>query len=453
MIAFTLAEMAQAIHARHLGNDGRFTAVSSDTRTLVNGDLFVALKGPSFDGHDCLDQALARGAVAAVVDHEMSLDCPQLVVHDTRIALGLMAAEWRQKSTAQVIAVTGSNGKTTVKEMIAAILSRNGTVLATQGNLNNDIGLPLTLMKLQDEQFAVIEMGANHPGEIAYLSKITRPDVALLNNACRSHLEGFGTLEGVAKAKSEIVSGLSETGCFVFNADDNFAPYWRGVAAGRRICTFGIQQPADISSPGSLELQWHAQGFSSRFAVATPSGRLDIGLALAGEHNRMNALAAIAVSLQVGASEQNIVDGLASIRPVKGRLQPLQGRQGVWLIDDSYNANPDSVGAAIDVLAQAPGRRFLVLGELGELGQGTLGFYRELGQQAQAAGIEHLYAVGEAGEAARQMTLGGAVFEHRDSLIQKLQQELRSGDRVLVKGSRRAGMEKVINALVARETD
>ena len=453
MIAFTLAEMAPAIHARHLGSDSRFAAVSTDTRTLVNGDLFVALKGPNFDGHDYLDQALAQGAVAAVVDHEMPLECPQLVVPDTRIALGLMAAEWRQKSTAQVIAVTGSNGKTTVKEMIAAILSRNGTVLATQGNLNNDIGLPLTLMKLQDEKFAVIEMGANHPGEIAYLSKITRPDVALLNNACRSHLEGFGTLEGVAKAKSEIVSGLAETGCFVFNADDNFAPFWGGVAAGRRLCTFGIRQPADISSPGSLELQWHAQGFSSRFAVNIPTGSLTIDLPLAGEHNRMNALAAIAASLQVGASEQNIVDGLASIRPVKGRLQPLQGRQGVWLIDDSYNANPDSVGAAINVLAQAPGRRFLVLGELGELGQGTLGFYRELGQQAQAAGIDHLYAVGEAGEAAQQMTRGGAVFEHRESLIERLQQELRSGDRVLVKGSRRAGMEKVINALVDRETD
>jgi len=453
MIAFTLTAMAQAIDARHLGGDGRFTAVSTDTRTLREGDLFVALKGPSFDGHDYLPQALARGAGAVVVDHELSLECPRLVVDDTRIALGLMAAAWRQQSAAQVIAVTGSNGKTTVKEMIAAILSRNGTVLATQGNLNNDIGLPLTLMKLQGEDFAVIEMGANHPGEIGYLSKITHPDVALLNNACRSHLEGFGTLEGVAKAKSEIVSGLAETGCFVFNADDNFAPFWRGVGAGRRLCTFGVRQPADISSLGRLELQWHAQGFNSRFAVDIPNGRLDIGLALAGEHNRMNALAAIAACLQVGVSKQSIVDGLASIRPVKGRLQPLQGRQGVWLIDDSYNANPDSVGAAISVLAQAPGRRFLVLGELGELGPGTLGFYRELGRLAQAAGIEHLYAVGEAGEAARQMTRGGAVFEHREALIERLQQELRPGDRVLVKGSRRAGMEKVVNALVDRETD
>ena len=453
MIAFTLREIAQAIHARHLGSDGGFTSVSTDTRTLVQGALFVALKGPSFDGHDYIDQALERGAVAVVVDHELSLECPQLVVADTRIALGMMAAAWRQKSAARVIAVTGSNGKTTVKEMIAVILGRKGTVLATRGNLNNDIGLPLTLLRLQDEDFAVLEMGANHPGEIGYLSKITRPDVALLNNACRSHLEGFGTLEGVAKAKSEIVSGLAETGCFVFNADDNFAPFWRGVAAGRRICTFGIRQPADISSPGGLQLQWHAQGFSSRFTVNMPEGSLPVDMALAGEHNRMNALAAIAACLQVGASGRQIIDGLAAIRPVKGRLQPLQGRQGVWLIDDSYNANPDSVGAAIQVLAQAPGRRFLVLGELGELGEGTLGFYRELGQQAQAAGIEHLYAVGAAGEAARQFSRGGAQFENRESLIGKLQQVLQPGDRVLVKGSRLAGMEVVVNALVDRETD
>lgn len=453
MIAFTLSEMAQAIGARHLGADERFAAVSTDTRTLAEGDLFVALKGPSFDGHDYLSQALAQGAVAAVVEREIPLDCPQLVVPDTRIALGDMAAQWRQKSSAQVIAVTGSNGKTTVKEMIAAILGRQGRVLATRGNLNNDIGVPLTLMRLQGEAFAVVEMGANHPGEIGYLSKLTRPDVALLNNACRSHLEGFGSLEGVAKAKSEIVSGLTETGCFVFNADDNFAPFWSGVAAGRRRCTFGIQQPADVSSPGELALQWHAHGFSSRFTVVTPNGSLEIELALAGEHNRMNALAAIAAALQVGASEQSIVEGLGLLRPIKGRLQPLRGRQGVWLIDDSYNANPDSVGAAIRVLAGAPGRRFLVLGELGELGPGTEEFYRELGRQAQVAGIDHLYAVGGAGVAAQQVTRGGGAFASRESLLERLQQELRPGDRVLVKGSRAAGMEKVINALVDRESD
>ncbi len=452
MIAFTLSEMAQAIGAKQLGADVSFSSVSTDSRTLADGDLFVALKGPHFDGHGYLHQAIDRGAVAAVVDHELPLALPQLVVADTRIALGQMAAEWRQKSRAKVIAVTGSNGKTTVKEMLAAILACNGSVLATQGNLNNDIGVPLTLMRLQDEDFAVIEMGANHPGEIGYLSKITRPDVALLNNACRSHLEGFGTLEGVAKAKSEIVSGLSEAGCFVFNADDNFAPFWSGVAAGRRVCTFGIQAAADISSSGQLTLQWQVQAFSSRFDVTFPHGQVSIELALAGEHNRMNALAAIAAALQVGASEQSLVSGLAAIRPVKGRMQPLCGRHGVWLIDDSYNANPDSVGAAISVLSQASGRRYLVLGELGELGEGTQGFYRELGQQARAAGIEHLYAVGGAGEAAGQFAEGGIAFDSRESLIEELQQELRSGDKVLVKGSRRAGMEHVINALVDRET-
>ncbi|MCW8847140.1 MAG: Mur ligase family protein, partial [Sedimenticola sp.] len=235
MIELRLSELASAMNARLLGADASFSSVSTDTRTLQKGALFVALKGPRFDGHDYLEVAVDSGAVAVVVDHEVVVSSAQLIVADTRLAIGQMAAFWRQQSTAAVVAITGSNGKTTVKEMIAAILGYRGSVLATQGNLNNDIGMPLTLLRLQDQQFAVIEMGANHPGEIDYLSKIAKPDVALLNNACRSHLEGFGSIEGVAKAKSEIVSGLSETGCFVFNADDNFAPYWEGVAAGRQI--------------------------------------------------------------------------------------------------------------------------------------------------------------------------------------------------------------------------
>ncbi|MCW8890983.1 MAG: UDP-N-acetylmuramoyl-tripeptide--D-alanyl-D-alanine ligase [Sedimenticola sp.] len=453
MIALKLSDVANELDARLLGEDVSFSMASTDTRTLQKGALFIALKGPRFDGHDYIAQAVEAGAGAVVVDHEMPTPASQLIVSDTRIALGQIAAFWRLQSTAAVVAITGSNGKTTVKEMVASILSQRGDVLATQGNLNNDIGMPLTLLRLQDQPFAVIEMGANHPGEIDYLSKIAKPDVALLNNACRSHLEGFGSIDGVAKAKSEIVSGLSEAGCFVFNADDNFAPFWEGVAAGHRICTFGVEQPADISSRGSAEIVWSEAGFSSQFTAITPLGELTITLPLAGEHNRLNALAAIAAALQIGATGEDIVAGLAAMKPVKGRLQPRQASNGVLVIDDSYNANPDSVAAAIDVLAKAPGRRFLLLGELGELGEGTDGFYRELGQYAQQAGIERFYAVGAAAIAASQFGQGGMGFDTREALIETLQQELQSGDRVLVKGSRRAGMELIVNALVARETD
>lgn len=452
MIELQLSELTAQLDAQMLGEDIHFSSVSTDSRSLLKGALFVALRGRHFDGHDYLGSAVEAGAVAVVVEHETALHCPQLIVPDTRIALGQMAALWRQKSVAAIVAVTGSNGKTTVKEMIAAILGTRGSVLATQGNLNNDIGMPLTLLRLQEHQYAVIEMGANHPGEIDYLSKIAKPDVALLNNACRSHLEGFGSLEGVAKAKSEIVSDLAETGCFVFNADDNFAPYWLGVAGGRRVRTFGVIQPADITSPGTTTLHWDASGFSSHFSVVTPGGSFTVSLALAGEHNRMNALAAIAAALQLGATSEDIVTGLASMKPVKGRLQPRMGRDAVLLIDDSYNANPDSVMAAIDVLATAPGRRFLLLGELGELGEGTTGFYQELGAYAKMAGIDRLCTVGAAGEAVRFFGQGGSAYDTREQLLESLQQELRPGDRILIKGSRRAGMELIVNALVAPET-
>lgn len=453
MIGFSLSQMAREIEARQLGEDVRFASVSTDTRTLRSGDLFVALTGPNFDGHDYLAQAFQQGAVAALVQRDTGGDYPRLLVEDTRLALGRMAAVWRQQGDARVIAVTGSNGKTTVKEMIAAILGQKGPVLATRGNLNNDIGVPLTLLRLQEERYAVIELGANHPGEISYLSKIAMPDIALLNNACRSHLEGFGSIEGVAKAKSEIVNGLGESGCFVYNADDNFAPFWGGVAAGRRTLTFGVCQEADVSSQGDVEVVWDESGFSSRFEVQTPGGEVKVELALAGEHNRMNALAAIAAAQEAGATLAEIRQGLARIKPVRGRLQPLPGKGGVMLVDDSYNANPDSVAAAIRVLASAPGRRFLLLGELGELGKGTCDFYRELGREAREAGIDHLYGVAGAAEAARCFGDGGAGFEDREQLVDHLRQVLRPGDRVLVKGSRLAAMDRVVDALTDGERD
>ena len=454
MIGFNLSEMAAAIGAGQLGADVRFQSVSSDTRLLRSGDLFVALRGPNFDGHDYLQQASASGAVAAMVSRETVSPLPCLLVDDTRAGLGRLAAVWRGVSEAKLLAVTGSNGKTTVKEMLAAILSFSGSVLATRGNLNNEIGLPLTLTRLQDHDFAVVELGASRAGEIGYLSDIAKPDVAILNNAGHAHLEGFGDLEGVARAKAEIVRGLADDGCFVFNADDRWAPLWRELAQDRHTLSFGVLQAADVwSSASSLEIRWRDNAFFSRFPVTTPQGELEVELQLAGRHNQMNALAAIAAAQMVGAGPDALRAGLEQLQPVKGRLCPLPGRDGVGLVDDSYNANPDSVAAAIEVLASAPGRRFLVLGELAELGSGTDSFYREIGESAQRAGIDSLYAVGCAGLAADSFGAGGRRFDDLRPLIDKLSDELQAGDRVLVKGSRSAAMERVVDALAVAEGD
>lgn len=452
MIQFRLSTAADEMNARHVGADALFSAVSTDTRNLAEGELFVALAGPNFDGHEYLELAHEIGAAGAMVDHEVVTPLPLLLVDDTLKGLGSLSSLWRQAFSAPVVAVTGSNGKTTVKEMIASILSRRGEVLATQGNLNNHIGMPLTLLRLQEQAYAVVEMGANNPGEIAYLSNIARPDVAVLTNAGRAHLEGFGTLEGVARAKSEIIAGLAADGCFVFNADDRWAGLWRELAGDRQICSFGVEHAADISSrKEAYRIDWNDNGFTTRFPVATPAGELEIELALAGQHNRMNALAAIGAAQAVGAEADEIIQGLASLKPIKGRLQPLAGINGVGLIDDSYNANPDSVGAAIAVLSTAPGRRFLVLGEMAELGSDEAAFYQELGVLAFESGVDHIYAVGAAGAAANAFGPGGVTFESRDALVDGLLQTLQQGDKVLVKGSRRAGMELVINKLVAGE--
>ncbi|MCP3871374.1 MAG: UDP-N-acetylmuramoyl-tripeptide--D-alanyl-D-alanine ligase [Gammaproteobacteria bacterium] len=448
MIGFRLSEIASGLSASHTGDNPYIESVSTDTRHIRAGDLFVALRGPRFDGHDYLSRARDLGASGFMVCRAQDLDTPSVEVPDTRIGLGKLAGLWRQASGAALIAVTGSNGKTTVKEMIASILSQRGRVLATRGNLNNDIGVPLTLMGLQDEEYAVVEMGANHVGEIDYLSRMARPDVAVLTNAGSAHLEGFGNVEGVAHAKAEILNGLSESGCFVLNADDVWAPLWKTMAGERRVCTFGVKNPADVSSRADrVRIDWDEQGFITRFPVNTPAGELEIELSLAGGHNRLNALAAIAAAQASGMDLDGIQAGLAALKPVKGRLKPVAGRKGVSLIDDSYNANPDSVTAAIDVLASAPGRRFLVLGELAELGNKADDFYRILGDLAKRSGVEHLYAVGPAGLAAESFGSGGLGFQSRDALIEALDGFLHSGDRVLIKGSRSAGMERVVESL------
>jgi UDP-N-acetylmuramoyl-tripeptide--D-alanyl-D-alanine ligase len=445
-----LSELAALVDGRLSGEDRAFDGVSTDTRTLTDGQLFVALRGPNFDGHDYLAEAAAKGAAGALVERGRATGIAGAVeVDDTRLALGRLARGWRQQCPATVIGLTGSNGKTTLKEMIAAVLTDNGSTLATRGNLNNDIGVPLTLCRLRDERYAVIEMGANHAGEIDYLTRLALPDVAILNNAGRAHLEGFGSLEGVAHAKAEIMRGLPEQGVFVFNADDRFADLWRGLAAGRRQRTFGVRQPADVSSPSDdYQVVWQGHRFEARFPVRCAQGTIDVGLRLAGEHNRMNALAAIAASLEAGAALDTVASALQRIEPVPGRLCPLVGPDGARLIDDSYNANPDSVIAALGVLQTAPGRRTLVLGDLAELGDAAADLHRQIGEWVAQAGVDRLLTVGQLSAAAGQAFTGEHEhFDSRDVLADRLAATLHEQDSVLVKGSRSARLDELVAVL------
>ncbi len=453
MSMLQLAELADLVDGRLRGSDCAFDGVSTDTRTLQRGDLFVALHGPNFDGHDYVAVAAANGAAGALVARDIATPLPHVRVDDTLRALGRMARAWRERCPARVVAITGSNGKTTLKEMTAAILGRRGAVLATRGNLNNHIGVPLTLARLRDEPYAVIEMGANHAGEIDYLTRVARPDVAVLNNAGRAHLEGFGSIEGVARAKAEIINGLSADGVFVFNADDAFAGLWRELGARLHRRTFGVREAADVSSPAdAYEVVWHDDRFAARFPVRCADGEIEVALQLAGEHNRMNALAATAAALAAGATLDDAQAGLATLLPVPGRLCPLAGVNGARLIDDSYNANPDSVIAALRVLASAPGRRTLVLGDLAELGADAAALHAQLGERAAEQGIERLLSVGElSAHAGRAFAAEHRHFASRDQLVDFLHGALSAEDSVLIKGSRAAGMDDVVRRL--RDTE
>lgn len=465
---FSLSQAAHWISARLIGADAAVAGVGSDSRRLRPGELFVALRGPHFDGHDYAPQA--AGAAGLLVSRELATSLPQLLVADTRAALGALAAAWRATLPGRVVGVTGSNGKTTTKEMIAAVLGQVGSVAATRGNLNNAIGVPLTLLAARDQDFLVVEMGASHRGEIAGLSAIARPDVALITNAGRAHLEGFGSLEGVARAKGEILAGLGTDGTCVLNADDPWLPLWRDLAGRRRVLTFGCGGSGLLPRPRSngyarlpaaptvaLEaldgpLRLDEVGFHSRLRLRTPRGPLVLELALAGPHNLMNALAAVAVAEALGLDPGAVQAGLSAVRPVIGRFQPLPGPAGARLIDDSYNANPDSVRAALAVLQGLPGRRWLVLGDLAELGMEAAALHRGLGHEARAAGLERLWAVGPlSAEAVAAFGAGGRHFPDREALADGLADALGPQDLVLVKGSRSAAMDQVVKALCARD--
>jgi UDP-N-acetylmuramoyl-tripeptide--D-alanyl-D-alanine ligase len=451
----TVAAAAQAIGARVIGPDVAFDGVSTDTRTIGKGALFVALRGERFDGHDYLDVARAQGAAAAMVDRVAGFagkagELPLILVGDTRMALGTLAKHWRRRFDIPVIAVTGSNGKTTVKEMIAACLREhhgNERVLATAGNLNNDIGLPLTLLRLRDAHAsAVVELGMNHPGETAYLAEIAGATVALVNNAQREHQEFMKSVADVAEEHAAAFAALPASGVAIVNADDAFAARWIAVAGKRTVRTFGLSAAAAVTAT------FEAGDAGTRMHVTTPQGAADLTLHVPGDHNVRNALAAIAAATAIGVPLSAAARALEGFRAVKGRMQPRQGRQGARIIDDTYNANPDSVRAAIDVLAAAPAPRVLVLGDMGEVGDQGPAFHEEIGRYARERGIERLLAVGTlARTAARAFGPGAEHLESVDAAIARAQGMLGGRATILVKGSRFMRMERVVEHLVAPE--
>jgi UDP-N-acetylmuramoyl-tripeptide--D-alanyl-D-alanine ligase len=499
-----LSQAVHALNARQEGADVHFNAVSTDTRSIAPGDLFIALKGENFDGSKFVADALKAGAVAAVVNAQgyeqirssLNSQASILIVEDTRLALGQLAAYWRKQFDIPIVAITGSNGKTTVKEMLAAILRQkikddfhdhslspretaDGSlrssgaptgvplagvvgareyskeaeelVLATKGNFNNDIGLPLTLLKLRKtHRYAVIEMGMNHPNEIDYLTRIARPDVAVINNAAGAHLQGLGSVEGVARAKGEIFAGLASDGTAVINGDDAHAALWRKLAGKHRVFDFALEHAAATTVQG----KWAVQGYGGVLQARTPSGELRVVLQVPGEHNARNALAAATAALALRIPVEVIVKGLEGFGGVAGRLQRKQALHGAILIDDTYNANPASMRAALEVLAQEKGKRIFVFGDMGELGEDAAQFHREIGIAAHELGIEYLFGLGAlSADAVQEFGAGARHFTDIEQLHAVLEKELDAQTTVLIKGSRFMKMERVVQFCAAHKEE
>ena len=440
-----MAEAARATGGALHGPPVTFSGVTTDSRAVNAGDLFIALKGERFDGHKYLDEALRRGAVAAITSRRVDTALPasQAVVDDTRLALGRLAAHWRARFAIPLVALTGSNGKTTVKEMIAAILASHAgsadAVLATRGNLNNDIGMPLTLLGLRARhRYAVIEMGMNHEGEIDYLTRLAKPTVALVNNAQRAHVGILGSVEAIARAKGEIYAGLGEGGVAIVNADDAFADYWKGLNRGRRMVTFSLDASAQVRGDARGE----------RLHVTLPSGGFDVALQVRGEHNKRNAVAACAAAFALDIHAAAMRDALARFAGVPGRLQRRRAASGATVIDDTYNANPESMKAALQVLAEEAGRKVFVMGDMGELGAEAPAMHAEVGRFAAQLGVDRLLAIGEASrEAVRAFGASAAHFETIDALVDAAKREAAAAATLLVKGSRFMEMERVAEAL------
>jgi UDP-N-acetylmuramoyl-tripeptide--D-alanyl-D-alanine ligase len=466
----TLANFAQLCGGRLKGADGAYTSVSSDTRTLGQGALFVALRGPNFNGNEFVSAAQAAGAAGALVDSEQSVALPQIIVADTQVALERAGNGWREQFSIPLVGVAGSNGKTTAKEMTASILGQLGSCLATRGNLNNHIGVPLTLLRIDaTHRFAVVEMGANRGGEVAALVRFARPTVGMITNAGAEHLEGFGSIEGVARAEGEMVAGLAQSATAVINADDEFADLWRTLTKAR-VVTFGVNAAADFKA-ADVRTTIGPEGFLTHFTLVCPLGNTVVALHMGGRHNVANALAAAAAAAAAGAKLEHIVAGLGAMRAVAGRLQFKKALGGAWIIDDSYNANPSSMRAGIEVLAELEGTKWLVIGDMAELGEFAPAAHTEIGEFARAHGVERLFAMGGLAKlAVDSFGPGGQWFPDAQALGASLVKALAAdaaggttgatgaagsaatGVRLLIKGSRVNRLERVVDTLVHGST-
>ncbi|MEP7184909.1 MAG: UDP-N-acetylmuramoyl-tripeptide--D-alanyl-D-alanine ligase [Rhodanobacter sp.] len=444
----SLSTIAVWTHGRQLGRDADVGGVSIDTRRVQPGDLFVALKGEHVDGHDFLADAAARGAAAALVTRQVDNDLPQVLVDSAELALGDLASAARARQNVRVVGITGSNGKTTVKTLVGSILSRHGRTHVSAGNLNNELGLPLSMLAMPEEtQYAVFEMGAGKPGDIEYLAAIARPDIGLVTLIAPAHLARMGSIEGVAETKGAIYQSLPSDGIAIINADDAFARFFSGLAGTRQVLRFGLDNPADV---GADIIEQRTDG--SHFLLTTPGGNVDVMLPLPGRHNIANALAATAVALALGVPLKTIAEGLEQASGAPGRLRREVMSGGWTLVDDSYNANPGSMKAAIDTLMLADGERWLVLGDMAELGDAARDLHVQIGALARERGVDRLFAVGPLGTATVEgFGAHGAHFDNKGALIDVLKTQIHAGVTCLIKGSRSAGMEQVATALADGE--
>jgi UDP-N-acetylmuramoyl-tripeptide--D-alanyl-D-alanine ligase len=445
----TLSDFALAMSGALHGEDAAFHGVTSDSRSCGAGELFFALSGERFDGHDYVTAAAERGVAGVVVNRFLDVSVPQILVSDVLIALQTAAAKWRRSFQIPVVGVAGSNGKTTTKEMVAAVLGHLGPCLSTKGTLNNHIGVPMTLLQLTEQhRSAVIEIGANHPGEVAALTAIAAPTIGLVTNAGAEHLEGFGSLEGAARAEGEMFAGLDSGAVAVMNADDDYFPLWTSMNRAGTTLRFGESREAEFRLLLEPAVFGDA-GERQMFSMATPGGDIAVNLGLAGRHNIQNALAAGAAAFAAGCTPGQIAAGLNSVRPVKGRLEVKTSRDGGCVIDDSYNANPSSLQAGLTVLAETPSERWLVLGNMAELGASARQAHLAAGEEARRAGVTKLFALGDlAVAAADSFGAGAEVFADCDALVARLNGAVVQGVTVLVKGSRVNRLERVVDSLV-----
>ncbi|KZN37348.1 hypothetical protein N474_06815 [Pseudoalteromonas luteoviolacea CPMOR-2] len=450
MIKMDFSWLAEVLEAPFSGQNLSVSNINTDTRTITNDEVFLALQGANFDGHKFVAEAKEKGAIAAIVSRPVDVDITQFIVTDTRIALGKLGQSVMQQVAPKTVAITGSVGKTTVKEMSAAILSRRGKVLATKGNFNNDIGVPLTLLRLsEDDEYAVIELGANHIGEIAYTSGLTKPDVAVVCNVAPSHLEGFGSIEGIGQAKGEIFGGLKPDGVAIINHDSDFADMWEDNLSTQSIKRFSMQQQHDVWAE---EISLDDAGRAA-FKLCTKTASISVKLALPGKHNVMNAVIAASVTMPLGASLEDIATALQDMDAVKGRVNVIDVSQDLRVVDDTYNANVRSVKAAIELLKEMPGRRILALGDMAELGEDARAYHQEVGEYARHLGIDALFSLGVLSRYASEVfEKPNRHFSTREHMLEALFEFIRNESQkctVLVKGSRSARMELLVSDLIA----